>query len=159
MRLLLLHPWCEQAVSRGLREDPEHNTFERYRDTRLYQDVTRSCDTLVNWTSHGECVKARLYKVMPSSFFIMTSDVVFVEEYHFGTGGRASGKVPTLEVRKGNKLYTQLQGHFEFIWGISEQFQLSADLVTSLRNPVERESKSFEESIRFSRPDLFLNQS
>lgn len=154
MRLLLLHPWCEQAVSRGLWEDPQHSTFERYRDTRLYQDVTRSCDTLVEWANATSNFLVRLYKVMPSCFLILTDDVMFVEQYHFGTGGRASGKVPVWEVHKGSRLYEQFEGHFEHVWETAEPFLLCSDLAKSLRGPSEKERELFEATIEFARPDL-----
>lgn len=155
MQFLLLHPWCEQAVSRGLWEDPQHSTFDRYQDTRLFQDVTRSSDTIVEWQASGSKVGTRLYKVMPSCFLILTSDVVFVEEYQFGTGGRASGKVPVVEALKGTRLYEQLDGHFKYIWETASEYELSSSLAESLRNPSTAEVQEFERTIRFLRPDLF----
>jgi len=154
VRFLLLHPWSEQALSRALHEDLQHSTFDRYRDTRLYHDVTRSCDTLVGWASLGLRVEARLYKVMPSCYLVITSNVMFLEPYHFGTGGRASGKVPVLEARKGGRLYEQYWGHFDHVWMGAEPFSLSGGLATSLRNPSSVELTSFRNSIRFLRPDL-----
>ncbi|HIJ64479.1 MAG TPA: hypothetical protein HPP77_00905 [Candidatus Hydrogenedentes bacterium] len=159
LRFLLLHPWCEQAVSRGLREDPQHSTFDRYKETRLFQDVTRSCDTLVEWGDSGSKVRTRLYKVMPSCFLILTSDVVFIEEYQFGTGGRASGKVPVIEALKGTRLYEQLEGHFEYVWDTASQYPLSLNLAETIRNPSAADVEQFERIVRFLRPDLFIDDS
>lgn len=157
IRVLLLHPWCEQAVSRALREDPQHNTFDRYQDTRLFQDVMRSCDTLDEWRKSGSKVEARLYKVMPGCFVIMTNEVLFVEPYHFGTGGRASGKVPVIEAWKGSKLYDQFEGHFEYVWTSASHFALQGDFVKHLRERSNEECIEFERAVRFSRPDLFTS--
>lgn len=156
VRILLLHPWSEQAVSRAIQEDREHPTFKEYRETRLYQDVLRSCGTLAQWIgSIGPRVEARLYKVSPACFLVFVNDMVFVEQYHFGTGGRASGKAPLLQVYKGGKFYEQMEGHFEHVWKTAEPYRITADFIKALKDPDPNELQQFEEYIRFSRPDLF----
>lgn len=159
VKLLLLHPWSEQAISRALQEDFEHTTFEAYPESILYADVLRSCDTLVKWmgSAHSQKTETRLYKVFPSCFLVFVNDVVFVEQYHFGSGGRASGKVPLFEVGKGGGFYEQLEGHFEHVWRTANPYSLSVDLVKSLRNPDPDQQERFAECIRFTRPDLFAS--
>jgi hypothetical protein len=151
---LLLHPWSEQAVSRACREDPVNGTLEKYQRSTLYTDVVTSCETVVNWIEGGANVEGRLYKVMPACFALFVNDTVFVEHYHFGTGGRASGKVPLFEVEKGGKYYQQLAGHFDFVWKTAEPYRLSRELVESLRKPGPKEQEDFQQCIRFLRPDL-----
>lgn len=155
VRILLLHPWCEQAVSRGLHEDKVHSQISNYQDTRLFQEIMRSCEVLAKWMESSECVQARLYKVMPACFLVFVNDVVFIEQYHFGAGGRASGKVPVLKVSKGGNIYTQLDGHFEHIWEISAPYQITSEFVQDLKHPDENYLEQFIGSLRFLRPDLF----
>ena len=165
VEILLLHPWCEAAVSRGLREGSPSDTFEDYQKTQLYEDIIRSCRTLDRWMkeagspddvasndnakpTHGLTV--RLYKTVPTCFLLLLDDVCFLEQYHFGTGGRASGKVPTAEVRNvhsrqapGDKdrtestYYGELEGHFLHVWETAEEWHLdrNGELLETLENP------------------------
>lgn len=154
VRILLIHPLSEQAVSRALREDLQHRDFACYRSSRLYTDVLQSCEFLVQRASSR--VEVRLYKVFPACFLLLVNDAAFVEQYHFGTGGRASGKVPLYEVAKGGTCYGQFEGHFEHVWAISKPYALTRSLVDTLNSPDREQWGALESSLRFSRPDLFL---
>jgi len=157
VRLLLLHPWSEQAVSRALQEDQEHSNLNKYKDSRLFQDVLRSCEAVAQWTNTDTSnIQMRLYKVAPSCFLIFVNDVLFVEQYHFGTGGRASGKVPVFQVSKGSKYYEQMNGHFEHVWNTAEPYRVTEDFVKNLKEPDLDFLRQFKECIQFSRPDLLI---
>jgi hypothetical protein len=92
LKVLLLHPLSEPAVTRGLREKG-YQDVAFFEDTDLWTDVGRSCVTICAWKRDGYPIEARLYKVMPCCFLIFINDVLYAEFYHLGAGGRASGKV------------------------------------------------------------------
>jgi len=157
LKVLLLHPCSEQAVSRGLRECPDC-AFDSFEDTDLWQDVIRSCITVCHWKRNGYSVAARLYRVAPHCFLIFVNDLLFAEFYHFGAGGRASGKVPLMKISATSRLYEELKGHFEYVWDTAECFKLDEALLAEIRKPGTMKEQSFVQSIRFSRPDLFQNE-
>jgi hypothetical protein len=153
-RVLLLHPLSEQGVSRGLREDPARS-FDSYEQTYLWGDVTRACQTIVDWIEDGYPIETRLYKLAPACFLLFVNDVLFVEFYHFGASGRASGKVPLLEIPKGTEMYRQLDGHFQFVWDTSSSHKLDSHVLHELTAKHPQDNSNFVDSLRFSRPDLF----
>ncbi|MEW5980884.1 MAG: hypothetical protein AB1806_00780 [Acidobacteriota bacterium] len=149
----LLHPQSEQAVSRALREHPDRD-LASFDDTNLWQDIKKSCVTVCDWQKNGYSLEARLYKVMPSCFLVFVNDVVFVEFYQFGSGGRASGKVPLLRVARTSPLYDELLGHWEYVWGTASHFPLNQALFDSIKNPDDACHQRFLDAVGFCRPDL-----
>jgi len=170
VEVLLLHPWCEAAVSRALREDLNVKTLGEYTKTQLYEDVMRSSRTLVPWTEENDTkIKVRLYKTIPACFLLAFDDVCFVEQYHFGTGGRASGKVPIAEVRnvssreapeeedrRPTTYYGELIGHFDHMWKMAEGNELNQELLLEMDSPSETFLGCFRQSVFYARPDLDL---
>ncbi|MGA2150476.1 MAG: hypothetical protein ABSH49_36615 [Bryobacteraceae bacterium] len=156
LRVLLLHPWCEYAVSRALRESKIVNAFARFRDSRLYTDVLASCASVLTDFS-GKNIQVRLYKSSSAMWFLAVGDLAFVEQYHYGTGGRASGKVPLVELNAGTTYCRELEGHFEHLWELSAPWALDKKLLDRLTTPDldGAEWQHFTESVRYSRPDLF----
>ena len=157
LKVLLLHPMCEQAVSRALRESPERD-YWTYKETALWVEVLGSCETLTDWAAKGYAIESYLYKVMPAWFLLFINDVLFAEPYQFGTGGRASGKVPIFEIAKGSRLYEELEGHFDYVWKSAGRYKLDADLLRRLRKPSEQEVAQFDAALTFSRLDLFSEE-
>jgi len=155
LRLLLLHPCSEPAVSRALREHKDRN-FESLEDTNLWQDVRKSCITICDWQRRDYKVTARLYKVAPCCFLVFVNDLLFAEFYHFGAGGRASGKVPLMRISRPSDLYKELEGHFSYVWESAKCFDLNENLFKNIKNPSASKEKQFVENIKFSRPDLFI---
>jgi len=150
LRVLLLHPVSEQAVSRAFREDDRFKSFSDYRKTRLWNDITQSCDTLGHLRERYP-VSARAHKVAPACFLVFVNDVVFVEQYHFGDKReRASGKVPILEVAKGSTFYEQLDGHFEHVWRTARKNEITTDFVGSC----DPNAEQFVASLKSVHPDL-----
>lgn len=156
IRVLLLHPWSEQAVSRALKEDGPHRRLEDYKQSTLFMDIVgKTCDELVrNWPLGSPNFEVRLHKVFPACFLFLHDHLAFVEQYHFGTRGRASGKVPVLEVAEGGRYYRELAGHFKHVWETAAPYTLTAELLDRLNDPSDEEMRLFEETIRFLRPDL-----
>jgi len=152
LRILIIHPMCEQAVSRAFREDIRYIKFADYGRTRLWSDVIQSFETLKHWIyENGYSVEARAYKVFPSCFLVFVNDVVFIEQYHFGKDReRASGKVPMLEVAKGGSYYEQLDGHFEHVWNTASAWKLTPNLLKEL-NPTD---EGFKECVKYTHPNL-----
>lgn len=157
LKLLLLHPLSEQAVSRALRES-ERCDFATYRQSTLWSEVLDSCSNVVGWLEKKQAVEARLYTVFPACFLLFINDVVFVEPYHFGEGGRASGKVPVFEVAQGGRYYDQLKGHFDHAWETSSKFKLDSEMLRALNDPAATEGCQFTEMVKCLRPDLFPPQ-
>jgi hypothetical protein len=154
VKILLLHPHSEQAVTRALREHPDRD-FDSFEDTNLWQDIKKSCTTICDWKRKNYNIKARLYKVAPSCFLIFVNDVLFAEFYHFGAGGRASGKVPLFRISSTSDLYRELKGHFDYVWETAKCFELADQLFKEIKTPGATKNGSFIQYIRFSRPDLF----
>lgn len=154
LRLLLLHPCSEPAVSRALREH-EDRDFKSFEDTNLWQDVHKSCITICDWQSRRYRVDARLYKVSPCCFLVFINDVLFAEFYHFGAGGRASGKVPVMRISKTSELYEELEGHFNYVWESAKCFELNDGLFKNIKSANASKEERFVENVKFSRPDLF----
>lgn len=154
VRLALLHPCSEPAVTRALREHPDRD-FDSLEDTNLWQDVRKSCITVCDWGRRKYRVSARLYKVAPCCFLVFVNDVLFAEFYHFGAGGRASGKVPLMRISRTSELYDELEGHFTYVWDSARCFALDDGLFAQIKDPDAPREQEFVRSMRFSRPDLF----
>lgn len=154
LKLLLLHPCSEQAVSRGLREHPDCE-FDSFEDTNLWQDVKKSCITVFDWRKKKYNVEARLYKVSPSCFLVFVNDFLFAEFYHFGAGGRASGKVPLMKISATSELYQELKGHFDYVWYTAKCFVLDDVLLEKIKEPGAAKEQGFVQNVMFSRQDLF----
>jgi len=158
LKVLLLHPCSEQAVSRGLREHPDRE-FDSFEDTNLWQDVKKSCITICDWRKNKYNVEARLYKVSPSCFLVFVNDFLFAEFYHFGAGGRASGKVPLMKICATSELYQELKGHFDYVWDTAKCFVLNDALLEEIKKPGAAKEHDFVQNINFCRPDLFKAKS
>ena len=168
MEVLLLHPWCEAAVSRGLHEDVVIESFSDYKKTQLFTDVILSCRTLVHWMKEKDTkLKVRLYKTLPACFLLVFNDVCFLEQYHFGTVGRASGKVPIAEIRNvlreqspgsegASTYYGELAGHFDHVWETADGNDLdkAGTFLAKLEEPDEAMLDAFRSSVLYTRPDL-----
>ena len=151
LRVALLHPLSEPAVSRAFREDHRYKALSDYSKTRLWSDVIQSCETLGHWICEGYRVAARAYMVAPSCFLIFVNKVVFVEQYHFGQGReRASGKVPILEVAKGSLFYEQLEGHFEYVWRTAQ----NAPITPQFLRDMEPQDQAFQAVVKYVHRNL-----
>lgn len=155
LRVLLLHPCSEPAVSRGLREHQECD-FESYEETDLWNDIKKSCTTLRDWKKIQYQVDARLYKVSSACFMIFVNDLLYVEFYQYGAGGRASGKVPLMKISSTSELYDQLKGHYNYVWDTAKCFELTEKLLTQIKDPNAAKDPDFVQNIQYSRPDLFI---
>jgi len=154
VKVALLHPCSEAAVSRGLREHPG-KTFESYDESILWQDLRKSCITLLDWQEQNYKVEARLYKVSPACFLVFINDVLFAEYYHFGMGGRASGKIPLMKIKKESALYCELEGHFNYVWETAKPFTFNKKLFEKIEDQTTSKDSEFATTIQFTRPDLF----
>jgi hypothetical protein len=154
LKVLLLHPCSEPAVSRGLREHPDCD-FESFEETDLWIDIKKSCITLCDWKKKNYNVEARLYKVSSACFMVFVNNILFIEFYQFGAGGRASGKVPLMKISSTSELYDELKGHFDYVWDTASCFELNDRLLAQIEHPGATKDPSFVENIHFSRPDLF----
>lgn len=151
LRVALLHPLSEQAVSRAFREDHRYRSFSDYTKTRLWTDVTQSCETIDDWMKQGYRVAARAYMVAPSCFLIFVNDILFVEQYHFGEKReRASGKVPIFEVAKGSLLYEQFEGHFEYLWRTAKNAPINLEFLQNLK----ADDETFRRVVQYVHHDL-----
>jgi len=60
------------------------------------------------------------FVVIPSCFIVLTDETVIVEQYHYGSSEPGAnilgGKVPLLEFAADSQTYTQLAGHFQYLW-------------------------------------------
>ena len=156
LQVLLLHPMSEPAVSRGLREDTRSGgNFEQYWTTSLYQEVVRSCETILSWkTKQRPRISARLCKVASACFLLFINDLVFVEQYHFGTGARrASGRLPVYVFRRG-PVYNQFEQHFRFVWDSGMSVPLTRDVLNAIEKPGDEEKAKLRSILEYSRPDL-----
>jgi len=153
LKVLLLHPWSEQAVSRALRED--RRPFAEYTETNLWMEVLTSCTNLVKWQeTWPEAVEGRLYKVSPACFLLFVNDVLFYEQYHFGAGGRASKKIPMFVIARGSPVYEQLDGHFSHVWDTASPHRLTGDLVRDIKDANSELRRQLDLLIACARPDL-----
>jgi len=152
VKVMLLHPMCEQAVSRAFREDSRYDSHEDYGKTRLWSDVQQSWETAVSWREGQELpLEARAYMVFPACCLLFINDVVYVEPYHFGKDRtRASGRVPILRVTKGGAYYAQLKGHFDHVWRTSSAWKITEELFQKL-DPTDT---AFWDSVKYVHPEL-----
>lgn len=117
--------------------------------------MKKSCRTICDWKENNYNIDARLYKVAPSCFLVFVNDFLFAEFYHFGAGGRASGKVPLFRISSTSNLYRELKGHFDFVWETARCFKLNDTLFEDITKPDATKDENFIQNIKFSRPDLF----
>lgn len=151
LRVALVHPLSESAVSRAFREDNRFSDFCDYGSTRLWSDVIQSYKTLAHWAAADHRAQARAYKVAPFCFLIFVNDFVFVEQYHFGSRReRASGKVPIFVVTRGSLFYEQLEGHFEHVWKTARGLAINREFIEGL----DPNSDEFKRFIEYIYPEL-----
>jgi len=167
-RVLLLHPWSEQGISRAFHEQADDlKELNQYDNSQLYHDITVSCQTILRFhlalqsvpEDHTQTNKpsedldswARLYTVLPAYFLVFVNDVVFVEHYGFGSGGRASGKVPLFKIHSGTNYYNELQAHFEWVWKTANP--VTKDVISDLGRGSSA-VPNFLSTINFLRPDI-----
>jgi hypothetical protein len=155
MRVILTHPFFEPAITRAIREDRNRKHLSDYLDSILLTDVLLSCDGIIGLGSKS--IQARLCPVTPGCRATFVGDLLILEPLHFGSENqRASLDTPVLVFRKDTPFALRFSGHFEFLWSISSQFEVSPELVRALRpkNARIEEQAHLLEYMRLCRPDL-----
>ena len=144
VQALLLHPTCEQAVYRALQED-QRSDMAHFNHSQLWDDITSSARYLVNWAEKEQlAIEGRFYKMAPQCFLLIINDVIFWEQYHLGTGGRASGTVPVFEVSKESPLGRQFLGHFDAVWRSAAEWPVKASQLDALEGSCQDSVKGFD---------------
>ena len=132
MRVILLHPFFEAAISRGIREDSNRQYFDEHIHSILTEDVIRSCEGIVGLGTSS--IQARLCPTAISCRLTFVGDLLIFEPHHFGTANqRASIATPVFVLRDDAAFSRRLSDHFEFLWEISRTFVVNAELVRNLR--------------------------
>jgi hypothetical protein len=156
MRVILSHPFFEPAITRAIREDRNRKHLSDYLDSILLTDVLLSCDGIIGLDRKS--IQARLCPVTTGCRATFIGDLLILEPLHFGSENqRASLETPVLVFRKNTPFARRFSDHFEFLWSISSQFEVSPDLIRTLRpkNARIEEQAHLLEYMRMCRPDLF----
>lgn len=153
MRVILLHPFFEPAISRAIREDNNRKYFDEHIHSILAEDVIRSCEGIVGLGANS--IQTRLCSTAVSCRLTFIGDILIFEPHHFGSAKqRASMATPVFVFRIDAAFSRRLSDHFEFLWEISESFAVSADLVKDLRSQWNSQG-DLRRYMRICRPDLF----
>jgi hypothetical protein len=159
MRIILAHPFFEPAVTRGIREDSNRHYLSDYVDSILLTDVLLSCDGIIGLGTKS--LQARLCPVTTGCRATFIGDLLIVEPLHFGSENqRASIDTPVLVFWKDALFAQRFSNHFEFLWQISSEFEISPELVNGMRPKNSRieERTSLLEYMNLCRPDLFARE-
>ena len=108
-RILLLDPNGRCADERA--------TIETIRSTIADIDNTIEYLQAINAESK---ITVHLYDIAPTVFFIMTSECLFIEHYHYGRPSDdlrcLGGQTIFLKLNKKSNTYKCMKQHFEYIW-------------------------------------------
>jgi len=157
MRVILLHPFFEPAITRAIREDSNRTHFSEHPHSMLVSDIIRSCEGIVGL--HAKSIEARLCPVAVTCRLTFVSDILMFEPHHFGSHKeRASIATPVFIVKSDVEFAHRLANHFEFLWEISKPFIVSSDLIGELRSRnVQGDAQSYlGYYMQACRPDLFV---
>jgi len=114
VKALLLDPLCEQGKLRSEREQPGQ------RPGNLFNEVHNSLNNIATLRKLQANVQVKLYQGAPSCFVVLTDQSLMVEQYHYGSSEPGAnilgGKVPVLEFAVDSPTYTELSGHFDYLW-------------------------------------------
>ncbi len=106
-------------------------------EERLHGDIEYSIRAFKNLThiieTKRSAVKLELKQtvVLPSAYFIITNDFIFIEQYHLGReniNGKYKclvGTVPMFQFAADSPVYDNMRKHFEFLWTVDLNKELN----------------------------------